>query len=102
MHWKNKCPSKQIPEDVLNEVVSRVMNLKKVSLEELKIKVAKIVVLDNQQLTIYPKQGVPITTTWKHISRRESWTVDMKEKARQRVVKGKIDNEKNNSHPTND
>ncbi len=102
MHGKNKCPSKQIPEDVLNEAVSRVMNLKKVSIEELKIKVAKIVVLDNQQLTIYPKQGVPITTTWKHISRRESWTVDMKEKARQRAMKGKIDNEKSNSHSTND
>lgn len=102
MHGKNKCPSKQIPEEVLNETVSKVMNLKKVSIEELNHKVKKIVVLDGQQLTIQPKQGDPITSLWKHKSRRESWTVDMKEKARQRAVKGKIDNEKNNSHPTND
>ena len=97
MHGKNKCPSKQIPEDVLNETVLQVL-----SLEELNRKVAKIIVSDHQQLTILLKEEDPVIVTWKHKSRSESWTLAMKEKARQRAMKGKKDNEENNSHSTND
>jgi len=82
---KEHCPSKQIPEDVLNETVSQVLSLK-----ELNRKVTKIIVRDNQQLTILLKEEDPRIVSWKHKSRSESWTLAMKVKARQNAMKGKL------------
>ena len=82
---KKKENKMKIPEDVLNETVSQVL-----SLEELNRKVAKIIVSDHEQLTILLKEEDPVIVTWKHKSRSESWTLAMKEKARQNAMKGKL------------
>lgn len=74
---KDQCDAQQIPEDILDEKVAEVGGLELIS---------KIRVPRKNTLTFIMKNGHIIDIDWQHISRRHSWTPEMKEEARQRQI----------------
>ncbi|MCL2818067.1 MAG: recombinase family protein, partial [Clostridiales bacterium] len=79
---KAECASQQIPEDILLEKVAEVGGLENIS---------GITVPGKFRLLFTLKDGAECEVEWKHPSRRESWTDEMKaaaaEKARERHAK---------------
>ena len=70
---RSECPSRQIPERALAKAVP--------SLDG----VEAIVAMDGNRLLIKKKDGSAAEIPWKEPSRRDSWTPEMKERARQRA-----------------
>lgn len=71
---KAKCGSKQIPEDCLMEYVPSMDGISAIS------------VMDGNLFAIRFQDGRIEERRWKGHSRRDSWTEEMKEKARQRAI----------------
>lgn len=83
---KDYCPSKAVPEDILIAEITKLLKLKAFSETKMRQKVRQIVVKDNNVLEVHLKDSVE-TIVWKDYSRRDSWTPEMREKARQRSLK---------------
>ena len=81
---KEYCPSKQIPETVLEDQVQAVT-------DDIKA-VKEIIVADKNTLHFVMKDGRTITRKWKDRSRSESWTPEMREAARQRAIERRKSN----------
>lgn len=81
---KEYCPtSKVIPEDTLMEVTARVLGLEAFDEATFLDRIDYIAVGSNNQLTYIFKDGHEVNTMWQDRSRRESWTTEMREAARQ-------------------
>ncbi|MCL2508105.1 MAG: zinc ribbon domain-containing protein [Oscillospiraceae bacterium] len=76
---KSACASQQIPEDVLLEKTAAIGGLDNI---------AEILVPDRFRLTFILKDGARHETEWRHRSRSESWTDEMKQQAAERAKKG--------------
>ncbi len=96
MYGKDACPARQIPEDILNDIVRNTLGFETLSNELLKERVVNITLNNKQELIFNFKYEKQVVKTWKHKSRKYSWTPEMKERAR-RLAKEKA-NEKNNSN----
>ena len=83
---KAGCPSKQIPESILEEVCTAVLDLDSFDGEVFKEQIARIEVPGANRLTFVFKDGRREERTWKDRSRADSWIPEMKEKARQRTL----------------
>ncbi len=70
---KSHCPSKQIPETTLAEIASEFDDIK------------RIVVCADNILTFHLADDSSVNRRWQDRSRRESWTDEMREKARQKA-----------------
>lgn len=70
---KSACNSQQIPESVLLELVDTDFE--------------KILVPEPGVIVIVKPDGTEVTKQWQHKSRRESWTPEMKQAARERQLK---------------
>ena len=79
---KSACASRQIPEDILYETTAAVLGLDSFDEQIFKKKITGIDVLDNNTLLFHFKDGSTREATWQHKSRAESWTPEMKQKAR--------------------
>lgn len=86
MYGKDACPSRQIPEDILNDIVRNTLGLETLSNELLKERVVNITLNNKQELILSFRDGVVETKIWKHKSRKESWTSEMKARARQAAL----------------
>ncbi len=75
---KEKCPAKQVPDDVIKNIVK---DFEKV--------ISKIIVLPNNELQFIFTGGSEIKRTWEQPSRKDSWTDEMKEVARQQTLSRK-------------
>ena len=75
---KKHCASKQIPEATLDELVRQVTD------DPFSVK--KIIADDGNTLHFHFSDGSVVTRTWTDRSRAESWTPEMKEKARQQSL----------------
>ena len=71
---KAACPSKQIPESTLTELCADV---------DIEM-ITQITACDNNRVLFRFHDGSEIEKTWRDRSRSESWTPEMKEKARER------------------
>ena len=86
---KAACPSQIIPETILIEKTREVLGLSTddvLDRELLLSKIQKIVVPEPHQLVFYIKDDTITTVSWQHKSRRESWTPEMREEARQKSL----------------
>lgn len=83
---KGACNSKSVPEEVLIEITKKVLGVKEITAEIIKSKVDHIDVLKGNRLVFHLKNGSTIEETWKSLSRKDNWTPEMKEKARQRAI----------------
>ena len=72
---KEKCPAKQVPDSILKELTA--------SFEK---DILQIIVLPNNRLHFIFEDKSEVTTTWEQPSRKDSWTDEMKEAARQKTL----------------
>lgn len=74
-YGKATCPSKAIPEQVLEAITDEIGGIGKIT---------ALQACDNNTLVLALTSGEQIVKRWQDRSRRESWTPEMKEKARQK------------------
>lgn len=86
---KRYCRGKKIPEAVLKALVADVLELPCYEAPEMEAQIDHIEVPADNHLTFFLKNGYIEERIWKDRSRRESWTPEMKEKARQNAMKRK-------------
>ncbi len=79
---KGYCSSKQIPEEKLNDVTMKTIG----TLDSLHDKITAVRVENNNTLIFVFKNGEETVRRWIDRSRAESWTDEMKEKARQKTL----------------
>lgn len=86
---KRYCHGKKIPEAVLKALVADVLELPCYEAPEMEAQIDHIEVPADNHLTFFLKNGHIEERIWKDRSRRESWTPETKEKARQNAMKRK-------------
>ena len=86
---KRYCHGKKIPEAVLKALVADVLELPCYEAPEMEAQVDHIEVPADNHLKFFLRDGRIEERIWKDRSRRESWTPEMKEKARQNAMKRK-------------
>ena len=74
---KSECDSQQIPEDILDAKIAEVGGL---------ALIAEIRVPGKNRLAFLLKDGTAQELAWAHPSRRQSWTAEMREAARQKSL----------------
>lgn len=74
---KSYCKSKQIPEDILKNKLSEVGKISEIK---------QILVPENGTIIFCLKNGQQNIKTWQNKSRSESWTPEMKQKAKERAL----------------
>lgn len=83
---KEFCNSKSVPEEILIELTKKVLDVKEITQEIVRNKIDHIEALRGNKVVFHLKNGTVIEETWKDLSRRDNWTLEMKEKARQRAL----------------
>lgn len=83
---KATCFSKRIPEDVLNTLTARVLGLEELDEKALKQRISAIRVPTPNRLAYLFTDGHEIEAEWQNRSRSESWTEEMKQKAREKAT----------------
>lgn len=83
---KSACPAKQIPEPTLIAVCCEVLGIAEFDERVFADCISDIRVTAPNELLFTFADGHTVTRVWKDRSRRESWTDDMKEAARQRSI----------------
>lgn len=81
---KRYCHTKAIPEDILYRVTNEVLHIDTFDEEIFHKQIKKIIVPEFNKLTFVFADGHVVEKTWKDKSRRDSWTDEMKEQARQK------------------
>lgn len=79
---KSACPSNQIPEQTLYSLSNQVLGLNEFDAEVFGKEIAKILVPEPKRLIFVFRDGQQVEKDWQHISRRESWTEEMRQAAR--------------------
>ena len=82
-YGKKYCPSSRVPEETLEKLSAEVLNISKFDERLFDEKIQKIVVPCKGKLNFVFKDGTEITKTWDYPSRSESWTEEMRQKARE-------------------
>ena len=86
------CASKQVPDSIIIEAANHILNRTEFDEKLFNSKVETIEVMPEQRLIFHMKDGLNKEYIWQ-TSRSESWTNEMKEKARQRAInqmKGRV------------
>lgn len=82
---KSACPSKQIPETVLYSLSNEVLGLDEFNADLFERDISEISVPEPGKLIFVFRDGHTAEKVWQHTSRRESWTDEMREAARERA-----------------
>ena len=83
---RNACPAKQIPEQILMSKTFAVLGITDFSEDLFREKIKQIIVPKHEQLRFVLQDGREIEVEWKNPSRRESWTEEKRQKARERTL----------------
>ncbi|MEA4821262.1 MAG: zinc ribbon domain-containing protein, partial [Erysipelotrichales bacterium] len=84
---RKECASKAIPEEILNEATSQVLGVDEVTDELVQNSIDYIEAFNENKLVYHLKDGKTQEVYWKDRSRSESWTSEMREKARLNALK---------------
>lgn len=85
---KHECAAKRIPEGILKEKCTEVLGLVEYDPAEFTAKVTAITIPDDGVLVFMFKDGSEQALNWENRSRRESWSDEMKQAARERALGG--------------
>ena len=83
---KSFCASKQIPEAILNAKVAEALDLTEFDETLMHAQISEIRVISHSTLRFILHDGQVIDRDWENPSRRESWTDEMKQAARERQL----------------
>ncbi len=86
-YGKNACPSRKIPEDILIQKTMEVLEIENLDRGTLLDHITEIQVPEHNHLVYVFHDGHTQEVTWRNHSRRESWTEEMKQQARERRLK---------------
>ena len=78
------CASKQIPEDTLCRMAAAVLNLRTFDEDQFRERVTQIYAEPDNTLRFRLTDGTERVIRWQDRSRSESWTPEMKQKAREK------------------
>jgi hypothetical protein len=84
---KRFCRGKKIPEDTLKAVCAEVLRIAEYDADIFSAYIDSIEVPEDNSLLFHLKDGRIVERTWLDRSRAASWQPDMKEAARQRMLK---------------
>ncbi|MEG0692671.1 MAG: recombinase family protein [Oscillospiraceae bacterium] len=84
---KSYCDAKQIPEYILHNLICEVLHIDEYRSKLVSEQIKCIEVPDNWILNFVLADNTEITKEWKNPSRKDSWTNEMKEKARLKARK---------------
>jgi len=84
---KSHCPAKQIPDETLHALTCEVLGLSSFDEQQFKAQVLEIHIPCDNHVRFVMADGQAIEKVWKDRSRAESWTVDMKQKAREQMLR---------------
>ena len=83
---KAVCPSQKIPEDILISKTKEVLEVDQVDRGLLEQRIKEIFVPENNHLTFILRDESEVDVFWEHPSRSLSWTPEMKQRARERIL----------------
>ena len=83
---KDVCASQAVPENILIEKTCELLNVSELTREVITEQIERIEVPEPNHMVYVLKDGTPVDVLWRHHSRRESWTPEMKDAARQRAI----------------
>jgi hypothetical protein len=83
---KRKCAAKRIPESILKEKCAEALGIAEYDPAVFAVKVTKISIPADSVLEFTFKDGTKKKIHWEHRSRRESWTDEMKQAAREKAL----------------
>lgn len=86
VYGKAYCNSKSIPEETLIDITKKVLKTDDLTIELIKQKIEYIDALDGNRLVYHLRNGNIVEMSWQALSRRDCWTPEMKEQARQRAL----------------
>lgn len=86
------CRCSQIPEPLLYSITTEVLGLEEFDPDIFESKITVIEAHDDNTLVFCFTDGTQTVKRWQHRSRAESWTPEMREKARQRTAQQKTPN----------
>lgn len=101
---KKQCHGKKIPDKTLEQTTAEALNMTEFIPSFVTDKIEKMEVNEPNHIIYYFKDGSLVEKVWKDRSRRESWTTEMKEKARKTTLSrngGKTDGEKSDNDSAN-
>ncbi len=84
---KNACPAQQIPESILIAKTAEILGVTDFDREMLVAQIKEIRVPQRFRLIYIFHDGRREEVAWRHKSRRESWTPEMKQKARENALR---------------
>lgn len=94
-YGKSACPAQQIPETILFAKTSEVLGVTEWDRETLMANISEIQVPGSSRLVYVFRDGRTQEIAWQNPSRRESWTEEMKQKARKDALKSAEERRKN-------
>jgi len=83
---KTECDAKSVPDSELTRITLEVLNIKELDRNLIEDKLEFIEVLKNNKLLYHLKDGQTVERVWNDISRRDSWTEEMKKEARRKSL----------------
>jgi DNA invertase Pin-like site-specific DNA recombinase len=85
-YGKAACPSKQVPEETLENAISDALGLDETTADALRDKITAIRVENGNQLVFCFPDGTEAVKTWTDRSRAESWTEEMRQAAKEKAM----------------
>lgn len=86
VYGRSECPSQRIPEDILIAKTSEILGCKSWDREGLLRNITEILIPEHNCLVYVFYDGHMESVHWQHPSRQESWTPEMRQKARERQL----------------
>lgn len=87
-YGKSVCPSQQIPENILTEKTSTLLNMPRFDAKVLREHISEISVPGHNRLIYVFKDGHSVEVKWQNPSRSYSWNEAMRQKAREIAERG--------------
>ena len=83
---KAECNAKSVPDSELTRITLEVLNIKELDRDLIEDKLECIEVFKDNKLLYHLLDGSTVERTWNDISRRDSWTEEMKKEARRKSL----------------
>lgn len=83
---KDACPAKRIPEETLYALISEVLSTPHFDADVFQARVRELRVHDDNRVIFVMRDGTEIGARWRDKSRKDSWTPEMRQLARERMI----------------
>lgn len=86
VYGKDICSAKRIPEDTLYVLIAEVLGIPQFDADAFRTRVRELRVLEGNRISFIMRDGVEVEAVWRDKSRKDSWTPEMRQQARERML----------------